>query len=67
VNYSCFQVKGREFQDIAEIQTESQRVLDSTRKCDFQKYFRAGPEPGVCILKGTNLNETIQGCGYGKY
>jgi len=67
VTSSCFQVKKRGFQEIAEIQTESQGVLDNTRKWDFQKYFRAGPGPGVCILKGTNLKETIQTCGYGKH
>jgi hypothetical protein len=65
VTSSCFQVKGREFQDIAEIQTESQGVLENTTKWDFQMYFRAGPGPGVCILKGTNLNKTIQAFGYG--
>jgi hypothetical protein len=63
VTSSCFQVKGRGFQDIAENQTELQRLLDNATNWDFQRYFWAGPGPGVCILKGTNLKETIQTCG----
>jgi len=37
------------------------------RKWDFRRYFRAGPGPGVCLLKGTYLKETIQTCGYGTH
>jgi hypothetical protein len=63
VTSSFFQVKERGFQDIADIQTESQAVLGSTKYRNLQRYFWAGSGLGFDTLKGINLKETIQTCG----
>ena len=49
-------LKGRRFDTIEEIQTESQRVLDTLIEKDFQKSFQNGGDcrTGVYKREGTN-------------
>jgi len=50
-------LKGRRFQTLEEIQAESQAVLNTLRKNDFQECFKSGSTAGIVVKpqKGTTL------------
>jgi hypothetical protein len=62
-------LQGRRFDTIEEIQTESQRVLDTLTEKDFQEAFqnRRRLGTGVYMRKGTTSRVMVADRPYGKF
>jgi hypothetical protein len=62
-------LKGRRFDGIKEIQAESQRVLDTDKKKDFQETFQNEGDggTGVYMREGTTSRVMVTDRPYGKF